>query len=426
MRRRYYNFQIEDVHLFKLKLLYWTAKHTVASFLDNHQYNSTYSEYECLAAAGCIQQFAVQENFFPALSSFVHANDDWIFGHFNYDIKNHIENLYSNNSDNIRFPDAFLFVPETVCILKKNELTIGTMQPNAEEILREINLQQILQNTVQNIQIKSRVSREEYLRNVQHLQQHILQGECYEINYCQEFYAENVTISPIAVYQLLTGISPNPFSAFYKHHDSYLLCASPERYLKKQGNEIMSQPIKGTAKRGTNESEDEQIKQALLRSKKDRKENIIVVDLVRNDLSRICSEGSVCMQELCEVYTFPGVHHLISTVKGTLQPAASFGDIIKATFPMGSMTGAPKKRVMQLIEKYETTKRGIYSGTVGYITPEKDFDFNVVIRSILYNEANKYVSYQVGGAITFESDPESEYEECLLKAAAIRKILSGN
>ena len=223
---------------------------------------------------------------------------------------------------------------------------------------------------------------------------------------------------------MLNKISPNPFCCFYKLTDKFLLCASPERYLKKESKNILSQPIKGTAKRGANSEEDNEIKHELFNNAKDRKENIIVVDLVRNDLSRICTEGSVAVQDLCEVHTFPGVHQMISTIKGTLRPEAGFGDIIKATFPMGSMTGAPKKRVMQLIENFERTKRGIYSGTVGYITPDKDFDFNVVIRSIMYNETNKYVSYQVGGAITFESDPESEYDECITKGAAMAQILS--
>ncbi len=426
MKRTYYTFYIEDIHLFKLRLLQWCASYSVVSFLDNNEYNFLYSKYEVLIGVGCIKKFDIKEYFFSSLSSFVNDTNDWIFGHLNYDIKNYIEDLYSLNPDAVNFPDAFLFVPEIVFILQKDELTIGVMQADADAVFNEINLQEIPLNNQQQIDMLSRISKEEYLCNIEKIQQHILRGECYEINYCQEFYSENAFISPVAVYHLLTQISPNPFCSFYKVEDKFLICASPERYLKKGGANIISQPIKGTAKRGATDEEDQQIKQRLRQSKKDRKENIIVVDLVRNDLSRICEEGSVHVQELCEVYTFPGVHQMISTVKGKLQPNAGFGDIIKGTFPMGSMTGAPKKRVMELIEKYEKTKRGIYSGTVGYITPDKDFDFNVVIRSIMYNETNKYISYQVGGAITFESDPESEYEECLVKAAPIMQILSGN
>jgi para-aminobenzoate synthetase component 1 len=424
MERKNYAFPVRDIHLFKQKLLLWCAKYNIVSFLDNHSYDSRYSTYECIAGAGCIKKFDLREPFFPSLSVFVNETRDWVFGHLNYDIKNQVEALYSHNTDGIQFPDAFLFVPEIVFILKENELIIGIIHEDAAAVFDAINEQQIPAYDHPRVKVIPRINKEEYIENVKKLQQHILWGECYEINYCQEFYAENTDIIPVAVYQSLTEISPNPFCSFYKIYDKYLMCASPERYLQKEGNNIISQPIKGTAKRGANNEEDERVKLKLVNSKKDRKENIIVVDLVRNDLSRICEEGSVHVEELSKVYTFPGVHQMISTVKGKLSHDAGFGDIIKATFPMGSMTGAPKKRVMELIEKYEQTKRGIYSGTVGYITPDKNFDFNVVIRSIMYNETNRYISYQVGGAITFESDPESEYEECFVKAAAIRQILS--
>ena len=426
LERKYYTFPIEDIRLFTLKLLHWIDKHSSACLLDNQGYASTYSSYECVVAAGCIKRFEQKDDLFSSLSDFVNNNNDWIFGHLNYDIKNHIEALYSSNIDNIQFPDAFLFIPEVVLIVKNNILIIGVLHSSANAVFNEINFQKIPQKNIQSVRIKPRIDKEEYIDTVKKLQQHILKGECYEINYCQEFYAENADISPVDVYHHLTQISPNPFCAFYKLNDAYLMCVSPERFIRKEGENIISQPIKGTAKRGVNKEEDQHIKQVLLNSKKDRKENIIVVDLVRNDLSRVCSKGSVHVEELCALYTFPGVHQMISTVKGTLKPDVDFGDIIKATFPMGSMTGAPKKRVMQLIEKYEKTKRGIYSGTLGYINPDRDFDFNVVIRSIMYNKAEKYVSYQVGGAITFESDPENEYEECFLKAAAIMQILRTN
>ena len=424
MKRNYYTFLIEDIALLKQKLLHWCAKYDVVSFLDNNEYDTSISTYECIAAAGCVKKIDIKEDLFLSLSSFVNDTGDWIFGHLGYDIKNYIEDLYSRNPDNINFPDAFLFVPEIVLFINKNKLTIGVIQADGNEIFNEINRQQISEEKLDKVTIKLRISREEYIENIKKLQQHILHGECYEINYCQEFYAQNIHISPADVFSMLNKISPNPFCCFYKLTDKFLLCASPERYLKKEGKSILSQPIKGTAKRDLDSKEDDEIKHTLFHSAKDRKENIIVVDLVRNDLSRICTEGSVEVQELCGVYTFPGVHQMISTVKGTLRPEVEFGDIIKATFPMGSMTGAPKKRVMQLIENFERTKRGIYSGTVGYITPDKDFDFNVVIRSIMYSKTNKYISYLVGGAVTFESDPQSEYEECLVKAAAMSQILS--
>jgi para-aminobenzoate synthetase component 1 len=274
------------------------------------------------------------------------------------------------------------------------------------------------------ITVQPRISKNDYTQIIQQLLHHIHRGDCYEINFCQEFYATDVQANPLGLYSRLTAVSPNPFSSFYKLNDKYLLCASPERYMQRKGNHIISQPIKGTYKRDLNNTEaDQQLKTQLQQSEKDRTENVMIVDLVRNDLSRICKEGSVKVDELFGVYTFPQVHQMISTISGDLKENVDFTDMIKATFPMGSMTGAPKRKVMELIERYEKTKRGIYSGAVGYISPEKDFDFNVVIRSILYNASNQYLSYLVGGGITSQSDPEKEYEECLLKAEAMKQVL---
>jgi para-aminobenzoate synthetase component 1 len=270
----------------------------------------------------------------------------------------------------------------------------------------------------------SRFSKNDYLGTVKKLQQHILKGDCYEICFCQEFYADHVQINPVTVFKNLSLLSPNPFSAFYKLDKKYLLCASPERFLKRTGDIIISQPIKGTSRRSANENRnDEEEINLLLSDEKERSENIMVVDLVRNDLSKICKEGSVSVKEYLKIYSFPQVHQMISTIEGRLRSDVSFTDILSATFPMGSMTGVPKRRVMELIEYYEKTKRGLFSGSVGYINPEGDFDFNVVIRSILYNELKQYLSIQVGSAITWKSDPEKEYEECNIKIEAMKKAL---
>jgi len=272
--------------------------------------------------------------------------------------------------------------------------------------------------------IKNKIQREEYIGIINKLRDHILRGDCYEINFCQEFFASPVVIDPVSVYNKLSHISPNPFSALYRLDDKWLICASPERFLKKQGSQILSQPIKGTSKRILHsEADDDKSKMDLYHSTKDRSENVMIVDLVRNDLSKVCKEGTVYVDELFGIYSFPQVHQMISTVSGTLKEHTTFSEIIQATFPMGSMTGAPKKRVMQLIGQYEKTKRGIFSGAVGYISPNGDFDFNVVIRSIMYNSQTKYLSFLTGSGITFYSDPAMEWEECLLKAEAIRIVL---
>jgi para-aminobenzoate synthetase component 1 len=295
---------------------------------------------------------------------------------------------------------------------------------DSAKIFKEISEISFEQSAVQKTDLQSRFSRNEYLETVKKIQGHIARGDCYEICFCQEFFAENVEISPVNVFKKLDDLSPNPFSAFYKWEEKYLMCASPERFLKKTKNQIISQPMKGTSKRmSENSRKDEEEKKALLSNEKERAENIMIVDLVRNDLSKICTEGSVMVEEYLKIYSFPQVHQMISTIKGNLRKKTSIADILSATFPMGSMTGAPKKRAMELIEKFERTKRGLFSGTVGYVNPDGDFDFNVVIRSILYNNENKYLSIQAGSAITFKSIAEKEFEECHIKIEAMKKAL---
>lgn len=409
-------------------MLVWANRFSTCCFLDNHQYRFNHHTYECLAGVGmvdCIESMAGAA--LEQLRRFQQKHDGWIFGHLGYDLKNETEDIYSANPDHICFPDLFFFVPEIVLLLNKNELCIAAGDARkAEQVFSLLNsgLPQVPPEKKQ-INFQSRFSKQDYIETVEKLRRHILRGDCYEINFCQEFFAENAAINPVTVYRLLSAISPSPFAAFYKINHTYLLCASPERYLKKEGDTIISQPMKGTGKRDLLSAETDAInKENLYNNAKDRSENVMVVDLVRNDLSKLCVEGTVRVEELFGIYSFPQVHQMISTIIGTVQPGLSFTDIIKKIFPMGSMTGAPKKRVMELIEQYEKTRRGIFSGAVGYIQPGGDFDFNVVIRSILYNQANRYLSYSVGSAITFNSVPAEEYRECLLKAEAIKNVFS--
>jgi para-aminobenzoate synthetase component 1 len=430
VKRKKASFPIQNIDVLKQQMLSWVNRFNICCFLDNHQYSSGYQTVECLAAAGVAASFAPSANILQELKRFDREQNDWLFGHICYDLKNETEKLRSDHPDHIGFPVIYFFRPQTVLQLKEHQLVISSLTEEPEEIYTQL-LQQPTNLKPQTTadpklqtpnQIQPRISKKQYIATIQKLLQHIARGDCYEINFCQEFFSENTGIDPLYTYSQLTGISPNPFSCYYRINSKHLLCASPERYLQKKGNSILSQPIKGTFKRdSSNKTADEALKQQLRQSEKDKAENVMVVDLVRNDLSRVCKEGSVKVDELFGIYSFPQVHQMISTVSGELKNEMDLSDILHATFPMGSMTGAPKKRVMELIEQYESTKRGIFSGAVGYLSPEKDFDFNVVIRSILYNSANGYLSYLVGGGITAYSDPE--YEECLLKAEAIQKVL---
>lgn len=414
-------------------MLNWVNRFNIFCLLDNARFDAAETGFECLLAAGSTASVEMAAgNAFAELRRFAaeHSND-WLFGHLGYDLKNETENLDSMQPDGVGFSDLHFFVPEFVLELSQKELKIYT-DGNAAAVFAEISgMSPVIDNNrIGGIEIKNRINRETYTGIIDSLKQHILRGDCYVINFCQEFYAENAVLDPLYAYAQLAVHSPNPFSAFYKLGDKYCLCASPERYLAKKGSRIFSQPIKGTAKRSlANPAEDNQLKNDLLNSHKERGENVMVVDLVRNDLSRICKPGTVQVEELFGLYSFPQVHQMISTVSGELKEELGWVDCIEASFPMGSMTGAPKKKVMELIEQYEQTRRGLFSGAIGYIKPGEglpDFDFNVVIRSIFYNETARYLSFQTGGGITYNSDPEGEYAECLLKAEAMIQVLQTN
>ncbi len=421
------SFPVTDFHIFKIQMLNWVNRFSIFCFLDNQFYDFTKPVFECLLAAGCKKNIEVQAGkAFEELQNFYDTEKgEWIFGHFGYDLKNETEKLYSDNVDGIGFKDLHFFVPEIVLELDSSSVKIyGDV--DAEEIFSAILscTPDITETVKGRVAIQNKIERSTYIQIIEKLQQHILRGDCYEINFCQEFFAENTEMDPVKTYHCLSQLSPNPFSVFYKVNTCYCLCASPERYLKKVGNRILSQPIKGTSKRNLeNVTADRVSKNYLLQSPKEKSENVMVVDLVRNDLSRICKPGSVKVEELFGLYSFPQVHQMISTVSGEVETDLTWIECIKATFPMGSMTGAPKKRVMELIEQYEHTRRGLFSGTIGYVNPAGDFDFNVVIRSILYNDLDKYVSFQTGSGITYYSDAALEYEECLIKAEAMRKVL---
>lgn len=410
-------------------MLNWCNRFNICCFLDNHNYHLSHHTIECMAAADASDSIQANAgNAIDQLYSFHQQHNDWIFGHLSYDLKNEIESLSSNNPDRVQFPDLFFFVPQVLVELSKTTISIGSLMDDHKSILEEI-MNQPVRDTAPvlhaNPNIVHNLSREEYISTVIELKKHILRGDCYEVNFCQEFFAPAAEVEPLALYLSLSRSSPNPFSAFYKINHLSLSCLSPERYLKKEGTHILSQPIKGTAERNMLNIEQDQLNAAsLLTSEKERAENIMVVDLVRNDLSKICRKGTVHVDELCAVYPFPQVYQMISTVSGELNEGIKWTDAIRATFPMGSMTGAPKKKVMELIEKYEKSKRGLFSGSIGYVTPNGDFDFNVVIRTVMMNAATKYLSFHTGSAITFNADPDKEYDECLLKAAAIKKALA--
>lgn len=420
---------ITNVENFKNQLLIWAQQFDDVVWLDSNSYKQNYSNYDAVLAVDAFT--SIQTDYhqgFEKLKDYQTNVNDWIFGYLTYDLKNDIEALKSDNFDGLEFPDLYFFQPKKLFFIKGETLEIQYLNYVDDELEKDLKTirhceEEGRSNLSNDVKIKLRIHKDEYFEKINNILAHIRRGDIYEANFCQEFYAENTQINPLETYNKLNRISNPPFATFLKYFDKYLLSASPERYLKKDRQRVISQPIKGTAKRSDNLEEDALLTSNLLQDEKERSENIMIVDLVRNDLSKTALKGTVNVEELCKIYTFDQVHQMISTVTSKVDDTTHPVDIIKSTFPMGSMTGAPKISAMKIIEVLEETKRGLYSGAVGYFSPDNNFDFNVVIRSIIYNETKKYVSYSVGSAITAKSDPLKEYEECLVKAKAMRTVL---
>ncbi|MBV7270490.1 aminodeoxychorismate synthase component I [Winogradskyella luteola] len=421
-------------HSEKLKeqLLSWSQQFDDVVWLDSNRHSDKYSSYDAILAVDAFTSLKTDYyDAFERLQEYQALTKDWIFGYLTYDLKNTTEDLKSQNFDGLEFPDLYFFQPKKLFLIKDNELEIQYLKMVDDELEEDISVissivipkQSEASHKENPIKIKLRIHKDEYFEKVNKMLNHIQRGDIYEANFCQEFYAEDNEINPLQTFKKLNDISKPPYATFLKVNDNYLLSASPERYIKKEGNTVISQPIKGTAKRSENKVEDAQLAKNLSNDEKERSENIMIVDLVRNDLSHTAKKGSVKVEELCKVYSFLQVHQMISTISSRVAEEVKPVEILKTTFPMGSMTGAPKISAMKIIEDIEETKRGLYSGSVGYFTPRGNFDFNVIIRSILYNASKQYISYSVGSAITAKSDPLKEYEECLIKAKAMREVL---
>ena len=340
--------------------------------------------------------------------------DDYVLGYFSYDLKNSLENLKSSNVDSIGFYNFHFFVPQTIIIEDQEGIRILSHDEDLILAFPEKTSKSFVGNQEESI------TQEEYVANVGKLKAHIQQGDIYEVNYCVEHMHSETRINPHQLYLELQESSPAPFSCFVADNGRYLMSSSPERFLKNTAGRLVSEPMKGTNRRI---ADNELQKQRLKSDSKEVAENVMITDLVRNDLSKSAKKGTVKVNELCEVYEFKHVNQMISRVTADMQDNLHPLDAILNAFPMGSMTGAPKISAMKLIDEFEDFSRGLYSGAVGYFTPELDFDFNVVIRSVLYNSESQVLTYPTGGAITIKSDPNKEYEECMLKAEAMRNVL---
>lgn len=409
------------------KALTWANLQSHFAYFNSNDINYPHDGFRHVLAIGADQIFNPQQGHaFEGLKAFqatIESKDqgsDWIVGYLGYDLKNEIEKLESNNFNPVGFPETQFFNPIHLISFDESSATIQSDLTDTLNNILEVSLPLIKNEFTKPL---ASVNKEDYLTNVSHLRQHIEEGDCYEINYCQEFHGKVGSLNPITLYQTLNEISPNPFSCLQKFNDHYIVCASPERFMKQNGSTIVSQPIKGTRQRSTNADEDNRLKTDLRNDPKELAENMMIVDLVRNDLARTSRVGSVKVEEIFGIYSFPQVHQMISTITSEMRDGVSSVDVIEKAFPMGSMTGAPKVKVMELIEHYENTKRGPFSGASGYFIGKESCDFNVLIRSIFINQKTQTYSFQVGGAITYDSIPEKEYEECMIKAKAIFELI---
>ncbi|TRX71929.1 anthranilate synthase component I family protein [Carboxylicivirga sp. M1479] len=429
--RQYFEIHPNDEQLFKQQLCQASRNEGTAVILDGNGFKAsdcieTTNNYDFIAG---LQSVDSCSDDIEKLGAFHDECQDWLLGFLAYDVKNQLEDLVSNNPDRIGMPDMHFFRPRYLFLNDGKSWKVGYLdemdtKDDVLNYIQDLNHICLVEEPLENIKLNHQVSHQEYLQAIEKVLWHIQRGDIYELNYCMEFFIHDVDLMPQFIYQRLKEVSPTPFSSFIKYHDKFLMGASPERYLKKEGSQLISQPIKGTSPRDSNWFIDNSNKQYLRKSEKEQAENIMITDLVRNDLSRVAKRGTVKVDELCGIYSFEQVHQMISTVSCQLSDERNWMDAIKTSFPMGSMTGAPKLSAMELIEEFECSKRGVYSGAVGYVSPEGDFDFNVVIRSILYNRKKQCASFMVGGAITNQSDPQQEYDECLLKASAIMKVFN--
>lgn len=424
-RRKQWTLSFEPAGLteIKNKVLEWINNSGTFLYLDSHGYADPYGRYEMLAACHPIRWLETPDALRRA------GQDDWCFGHLAYDYKNQLfPGLHSRHAGSLGpFRDMAFFVPETVCYIARDsgQLVLETYG-NAEAIAGQIQSRVVSAPApLPVLSFQRRQKEADYYQAIREVLAHIAAGDCYELNYCCEALAHAPGLNPLQVYLALKQKAPMPFSAYYRNGDAWMMGASPERFFCKSNNQLTAQPIKGTAARGANKKADEAAITHLRQSGKEQAENVMIVDLMRNDLARCCQPGTVRVEELFGIYTFPTVHQMISTVSGTLAAGISLADILERTFPMGSMTGAPKKRVLEIIDALEESRRGLYAGTVGYQAPGGAADFNVVIRSLIYDAATGKLSYHTGGAITHQSTPEQEWAELLLKGRSLEQLFAG-
>lgn len=351
-------------------------------------------------------------------------------GYLGYDLCHFVEKVPSTAKDDLGLPDVYIAFYDSVFIIDHlyNKIFLSAISFTKKIKSKEIFEERLEEATLcatryplnakkeGNYLLDSNFTKSQYLQAVQAAKKYIREGDIYQVNLSQRFHGK-LTMAPEMLYQSLRGVNPAPFAGYLNFGQIKVLSSSPERFLKVKGREVQTRPIKGTRPRGDTEKKDKKLAEELLSSIKDRAELIMIVDLERNDLGRICEFGSVKVPELITLEAFPTVFHTVSTIEGRLRQGKDRIDLLKATFPGGSITGAPKIRSMEIIDELEPTTRGIYTGALGYFGFNNTMDLNIVIRTLLVKNEDFY--FQVGGGIVADSDPEKEFQETLDKAKAL-------
>jgi para-aminobenzoate synthetase component 1 len=405
----------------KNQAIQWANKHfNFFCFLDSNAYKHGFGNQEFDWIIGMGNSLFQPKSLMEFLES---ENEDRKFYHFTYDLKNWIEPLLSStNKSRFQVQPINILDPEVVLLCKDNKLWIERNKSNYKKIINSIGQEEVETNFKPTDGLQGKWTEEEYINAYNRCLKELQQGNIYEVNLCQEFYMNDFDTPILPLFFAMNDSAKAPFSSLFKMGEYWIASVSPERFLFQDGQKIVSQPIKGTRKRGKTDAEDLALVDELKNSLKENSENTMIVDLVRNDLSFYAQKASVEVEDLCKIYTFPHVHQMISTISCQLNSEKDFWNAFLQAYPMGSMTGVPKISAMELIDDVEDFKRNSYSGTIGF-KKGNTADFNVLIRSLMINEKLKMAHLPVGGAITIRSSAEEEYQECLVKMNGINKIL---
>ncbi|MCX7694655.1 MAG: aminodeoxychorismate synthase component I [Caloramator sp.] len=346
--------------------------------------------------------------------------DGGLVGYLSYDFGEEIMGIKSKDNSPIQIPSIYFeYFEDFIVVDNRNNLTYVVTDDNGIiNKIKDINYVEPKEDI--DVNLKSNFEFEEYCRAVERVREYIRCGDVYQVNISQQFYGRG-KLNPIYIYSKFRRANYGPYNALIRVEDKYILSTSPEQFLRKRGDLITTRPIKGTVKKVEDKKENERLKRELYQSEKCRSELLMIIDLERNDLSRICIPGTVRVESLFDVEEYSTVNHLVSTIKGNLLENVGFKEIIEAMFPGGSITGAPKLRSMEVINEIEKVNRGIYTGSIGYISNNGNMDFNIAIRTAVMDKES--IIYNVGGGIVWDSNPEDEYEETLHKGRAIYNSL---